>query len=187
MTDIGLLMTGFLSSTQPNLHHLPEQQPFEMENGQHNSTHNKSNQKLSLLPSNSQVTPPEFIPTEVGKGAKISTLANKRNQILKQIRQKHVSSIDFHIADAQNIRPQEQLMAKYPAYDRLTMPTVRFGNTGTSVRIVQRLLVSKGYGLKIDGIFGPLTETAIKAFQNQSNLLVDGVVGQQTWLALSTM
>jgi peptidoglycan hydrolase-like protein with peptidoglycan-binding domain len=185
MTEIGLLMTGVLSSTQPNLPHLPEQRHFEMENGVHNSQYNKLNNNLSQLTSDSQVTPPEFMVTEGRKRVRISALANKRSQILSQIRQKHLSSKSFRIADAQNIRRQEQLIARYPAYSRQTMPTLRFGSTGTSVRVMQRLLLSKGYGIKIDGIFGPLTETAIKAFQNQHNLLVDGVVGRNTWWKLS--
>jgi len=44
--------------------------------------------------------------------------------------------------------------------------------------------VSNGYAVRVDGIFGALTETAIKAFQNQQNLATDGVVGQRTWRAL---
>ncbi|MHC5821712.1 MAG: peptidoglycan-binding domain-containing protein, partial [Nostoc sp.] len=33
--------------------------------------------------------------------------------------------------------------------------------------------------------YGALTETAVKAFQNQQNLGVDGIVGQQTWRTLT--
>jgi peptidoglycan hydrolase-like protein with peptidoglycan-binding domain len=39
-------------------------------------------------------------------------------------------------------------------------------------------------GLKVDGIFGPLTRSAVKDFQAQSGILVDGVVGQKTSDAL---
>ena len=39
-------------------------------------------------------------------------------------------------------------------------------------------------GLKVDGIIGPLTRSAIKDFQAQSGLLADGVVGQKTSDAL---
>jgi peptidoglycan hydrolase-like protein with peptidoglycan-binding domain len=65
------------------------------------------------------------------------------------------------------------------------MPTLSFGSSGLAVRALQRLLVSNGYAVKVDGIYGALTETAVKAFQNQQNLATDGVVGQRTWQALT--
>lgn len=36
----------------------------------------------------------------------------------------------------------------------------------------------------IDGKFGPATEAAVKRFQSEKGLLVDGVVGQNTWTTL---
>ena len=65
------------------------------------------------------------------------------------------------------------------------LPTLRFGNRGSAVRILQRLLVSKGYPIRIDGDFGVLTETSVKAFQSRRGLTVDGIVGSRTWRALS--
>ena len=38
-----------------------------------------------------------------------------------------------------------------------------------------------GFNLKIDGIFGINTEKAVKKFQNNRNLKVDGIVGKKTW------
>ncbi len=64
-------------------------------------------------------------------------------------------------------------------------PILTFGNSGLTVRVLQRLLVAYGYGIRIDGNFGALTETAVKAFQSNRNLIVDGVVGQQTWQELT--
>jgi murein L,D-transpeptidase YcbB/YkuD len=181
MTEIGLLMTGVLSTTQANLPYLPEKPPLEMENEAQKS----KNSQLSQLSSTLQITPPEFMATDPRERPQISALVTQKDKILKQIRQKHLSSISFDLADAEDMAKQEQILARYPAYNRQPMPTLRFGSSGTSVRIMQRLLVSNGYGIRVDGIFGPLTEAAIKAFQNQRNLSVDGIVGQKTWWELS--
>jgi murein L,D-transpeptidase YcbB/YkuD len=181
MTEIGLLMMGVLSSREPTLTHLPEYQPFQIEYGVQKST----NSQLSQLDSTSQITPPEFMEIDAKKQTTIVSLAIKRDKILKQIRQKHLSPISFNLADAQDIPTKKHLLARYQASNQQVMPTLRFGSTGMTVRILQRLLVSNGYGVRVDGIFGPLTEAAIKAFQNQRNLLVDGIVGQRTWWELS--
>lgn len=53
------------------------------------------------------------------------------------------------------------------------------GDRGAKVRVVQRLL--KVYQ---DGIFGPLTEEAVKEFQEANRLAVDGIVGVKTWQKL---
>lgn len=41
--------------------------------------------------------------------------------------------------------------------------------------------------LKIDGIFGPQTETGVKAFQEAKDLEVDGTVGLKTWKQLLSL
>jgi N-acetylmuramoyl-L-alanine amidase len=38
--------------------------------------------------------------------------------------------------------------------------------------------------LDVDGIFEPNTEAAVRAFQQNENLSVDGIVGRHTWMAL---
>ena len=65
------------------------------------------------------------------------------------------------------------------------MVTLRFGNSGIVVRVLQRLLVSQGYMTRVDGNFGALTEVAVKAFQGQRQLKVDGIVGPITWEQLT--
>ena len=36
----------------------------------------------------------------------------------------------------------------------------------------------------MDGIFGPLTDTAVRAYQQRASVAVDGIVGPETWQAL---
>ncbi len=59
------------------------------------------------------------------------------------------------------------------------MQLLRKGSTGDSVKKLQRLLF-----LTPDGIFGPHTESAVKQFQLNYDLKVDGIVGNNTWQLL---
>ncbi len=70
--------------------------------------------------------------------------------------------------------------------DSTSLPTLRFGNSGISVKVLQRILLSNGYAVRVDGTFGALTETAVKAFQSQRDLAEDGVVGGNTWRELTS-
>lgn len=58
-------------------------------------------------------------------------------------------------------------------------PVLKRGSFGLEVREVQRAV-----GAKVDGIFGPKTELAVKAWQAQHGLKPDGVVGPLTWSAI---
>ena len=59
------------------------------------------------------------------------------------------------------------------------------GSNGKTVNAVQYLLKTKfGYELEIDGIFGPLTEDAIKDFQSKQGLTENGTVDVLTWQKL---
>ena len=64
-------------------------------------------------------------------------------------------------------------------------PTIGVGATGGAVRRLQRALRrTPNLGLVVDGAFGPLTEAAVKEFQQGAGLAADGIVGPLTWNAL---
>lgn len=67
-------------------------------------------------------------------------------------------------------------IAKQPVY-----PTVRRGDKGELVTQLQDLLSRDGSSLAVDGIFGPGTQSAVRAFQKKHDLVVDGIVGPKTW------
>lgn len=54
-----------------------------------------------------------------------------------------------------------------------------------AVLLIQRRLVAHGYPMTVDGVRGPKTDEAIKAFQKAKGLTVDGVVGRFTMEALN--
>jgi len=67
-------------------------------------------------------------------------------------------------------------------------PVLRQGSTGIDVEIVQGLLKEAGYYKSVvDQIFGQNTEAAVRAFQRDRQLQVDGVVGAKTWKALEDL
>jgi peptidoglycan hydrolase-like protein with peptidoglycan-binding domain len=63
-------------------------------------------------------------------------------------------------------------------------PLVREGDQQHPVQTLQYLLRARGHTLTVDGIFGPGTAAAVRAFQQQRGLAVDGIVGPHTWSAL---
>jgi len=60
-------------------------------------------------------------------------------------------------------------------------PLVKRGDEIFPVRSLQDLLRARNHPVGVDGIFGPLTEAAVKAFQQGNGLAADGIVGPLTW------
>ena len=64
----------------------------------------------------------------------------------------------------------------------LPVRDLRRGDTGSDVQKLQWALVDAGYVIEGagNGIFGPRTEAAVRAFQADSGLAADGIVGPRT-------
>ena len=82
--------------------------------------------------------------------------------------------------------------AKLPAY-REASPTLGLGALGPGVAWLQQALAGKvvsvgftPYSGAIDGIFGPLTEAAVKALQAWAGVGATGVVDDTTWFVWLT-
>ena len=70
-----------------------------------------------------------------------------------------------------------------------SLPTLKRGMKGEYVTLLQTKLVNKGYSVGscgIDGDFGSATLKAVKQFQKDNGLKVDGIVGRNTWAALES-
>lgn len=71
----------------------------------------------------------------------------------------------------------------------ITLRTLRRGSKGNDVKALQRLLFADGYDVGPcgdDGDYGERTEKAVKRYQTDHSLLVDGVAGKETFTALLT-
>lgn len=60
----------------------------------------------------------------------------------------------------------------------------RRGSSGSGVRALQTMLNKAGAKLKVDGIFGPLTDAALRNYQSKNGLVVDGIAGPKTMAKL---
>lgn len=63
---------------------------------------------------------------------------------------------------------------------------VRKGDTGPGVEQIQTALNAAGYGLGVDGVFGDVTDRAVRDYQGKNGLAVDGIVGPNTWAKLGS-
>jgi peptidoglycan hydrolase-like protein with peptidoglycan-binding domain len=66
----------------------------------------------------------------------------------------------------------------------LPWPLTSEGDSEHPVRTLQHLLRAHGQRVTVDGIFGPHTLAAVRAFQQSRGLAVDGDVGPLTWAAI---
>ena len=81
--------------------------------------------------------------------------------------------------------PSEQTEDKSSSND---LPTLKKGAKGEYVTLLQTKLNQKGYDLGkwgADGDFGSQTEKAVREFQKDHDLTVDGIVGPATWAKLN--
>ena len=63
--------------------------------------------------------------------------------------------------------------------------TIDKGMNGPDVTVLQAILVARGYSVAVvSGVFGDSTDKAVRQFQMNNSLSMDGVVGPLTWSAL---
>ncbi|WP_377892067.1 peptidoglycan-binding protein [Alkalihalobacillus sp. R86527] len=69
---------------------------------------------------------------------------------------------------------------KKPVYSAPVRPYpghyVMIGDRGKDVEAIQRAV-----NVKADGIYGPITRDAVRKYQARKGLVVDGIVGPNTW------
>lgn len=82
-----------------------------------------------------------------------------------------------------NLTRFDDIVTPFEPY-REPICNVKKGMRGDIVKWVQHNLCLKGYVIKVDGIFGEITDSAIRKFQFENGLLTDGIVGPKTRKAL---
>ena len=87
-------------------------------------------------------------------------------------------SEDFVGRPIPGVRLHNPTSSTYPGFQ------VHLTSKGDVVRTVQHRLRQHGFKIAVDGSFGPATNNAVRSFQRQQHLKVDGWVGRSTWAAL---
>jgi len=99
---------------------------------------------------------------------------------------------DQEIQDTQNVLQSSNPFganstSKILGTNNSTDGSLRLGTTGDKVKELQQWLTDYDYySGDIDGIFGEDTETAVRNFQEEAGLIVDGVVGNDTRKAMAS-
>lgn len=58
---------------------------------------------------------------------------------------------------------------------------IKWGMQGDDVKLMQQMLINRGYVLSATGKYASRTLKAITAFQEANGLKADGIVGKKTW------
>ena len=113
---------------------------------------------------------------------------NNGNYPNDRVRRREISSASSLIYGY--ARPKYPVKSSAKGSDvNISLPTVRKGDTGNVVKILQLALVAYEYNIGkygADGDFGSDTESAVRKFQKNSGIEVDGIVGKDTWTQLLT-
>ena len=74
--------------------------------------------------------------------------------------------------------------------ETLTIPTgyLRQGDSSDNVKRLQKILIKLNHlSGRADGVFGPMTENALKDFQTNNNITVDGIYGSESRLVMEEL
>ncbi|MGB9780748.1 LysM peptidoglycan-binding domain-containing protein [Caldanaerobacter sp.] len=146
-------------------------------------------QKL-FIPGITASYPPSPVPPVPSSGPCPKYYTVQPGDTLWSIAQKFGISIDDlirsnYLLNPSMIYPGQTLIIPCPSTPPLEYPTLKLGDRGPFVVNLQARLKSLGFDPgPIDGIFGPRTEAAVKAYQQSRGLPSTGIVDEMTWNAL---
>lgn len=116
--------------------------------------------------------------------SRIQQLQIKVNSLEREVQLKdnRIRYLESELTEVKKTKPAEIVTVNKPMASK---PTEKVGISDPNPKQIQTALKKAGfYSGSVDGKIGKNTTKAIKEFQKTNGLIVDGVVGQQTWLKL---
>lgn len=98
-----------------------------------------------------------------------------------------LKGLEYDFVPGEKVNDEIPDSCTIPVTVDMTLKTLRKGNEGDGVVMLQKLLIEHGEKLPkygADGDFGGETLRAVKSFQKKHGLVVDGIVGPKTWAEL---
>lgn len=139
------------------------------------------------------------IVVEVGRDYVKTVEGNSNDQVAESTYQKNASYIagygrpNWDIGgdgDSEPIEPDDPVPEEPQTCElTVTLPIIKYGDESVYVKIMQALLISKGFSCGIcgdDGEYGSDTKIGLYQFQRANNLETDCVCDEQTWSLLLT-
>lgn len=77
---------------------------------------------------------------------------------------------------------------KLPSESRVTLvpeKPLRRGDNGEDIKFLQSILKGRGYDVAVNGEYEKQTEKAVRSYQRQTGIKIDGVAGKETWTSFS--
>ena len=114
----------------------------------------------------------------VGDGLVVEAKSGKEGVVISKITRWH------EWGELKGVAYEDAEVALIRESGGISMQTVRKGDSGGDVKLLQQKLNDQGYALEEDGVYGSATLKAVKDFQKARGLTADGIVGPITWAAL---
>lgn len=116
----------------------------------------------------------------------IRRLSKFGNEVPKVMKQRLTSPVvNDLLTDVTAMIAQEKLMTQPTEPETFVVDPIPEEPVKLNNKQIQQKLVDAGYNITVDGVIGPQTKKAIKAFQKEKGLKVDGIVGKNTTAALA--
>jgi peptidoglycan hydrolase-like protein with peptidoglycan-binding domain len=94
-----------------------------------------------------------------------------------------MTDVETREPEVESLKPEATVMAT----TTVILPEAKLGDHGSAVRLLQRILIANCFlnNSNFNATFDQATKQAVRNFQANYGLTVDGIVGPQSWFQLT--